>query len=369
MNRRHEVTLFLCGDVMTGRGVDQVLPYSCAPHLHERVVTSALGYITLAERRNGPIPRPVGYEYVWGAALDVLERVRPDARIVNLETSVTTSEDAFPKRINYRMHPSNIPLLVAARVDCCVLGNNHVLDWGVAGLLETLDTIAVAGISVAGAGHDVTGARAPAELRVRGDARVLVFGFGSLDSGIPAEWAAGPARPGVHLLTDFSDDVADDIGRAVTAVKRAGDLAVASIHWGTNWGYGIPAKHRRFAHALIDRAGIDAVHGHSSHHPRAIEVYHDRPILYGCGDFITDYEGISGYEEFRDDLVLAYLPTFDARTQRLVRFQLAPFQLCRFQLVRPSPADHAWLRDTLDRECSRFGHRVASSDELFVLTR
>lgn len=366
---RGEVTLLLSGDVMTGRGIDQVLPHSCAPHLYERVVTSALEYVALAEHVNGPIPRPVGYDYVWGAALDVLARVRPDARIVNLETSVTTSEDAFPKRINYRMHPANIALLTAAGIDCCVLANNHVLDWGVGGLHETLDTIAAAGMQVVGAGRDLAAARAAGGLRVSDDVRVLVFGFGARDSGIPAVWAAGPARSGVHLLTDFSDDVVDDIARAVTAEKRPGDLAVASIHWGENWGYEIPPEHRRFAHALIDRAGIDAVHGHSSHHARAIEVYCDRPILYGCGDLITDYEGIRAYHEFRNDLVLMYLPAFDARTHRLVRFQLAPLRLRRFQLVRPAAADCAWLRNTLTRECRRFGHRITTSGELLDLTR
>jgi poly-gamma-glutamate synthesis protein (capsule biosynthesis protein) len=369
MRSRDELTLFLCGDLMSGRGVDQVLPHSCAPHLYERVVRSARGYVELAERRNGPIGRPVGYRDIWGAALDVLAGVNPDVRIVNLETSVTTSEDAFPKSINYRMHPGNVALLTAAGIDCCVLANNHVLDWGVAGLLETLAALTGAGMQVAGAGRELNEARAPAVLQVADDVRVLVFAFGFMDSGIPPEWAAGPARPGVHLLADFSDDAIADVARAVAAVKRPGDLALASIHWGTNWGYRVPRAHRRFAHALIDRAGIDAVHGHSSHHAKATEVYRDRPIMYGCGDFITDYEGIGGYEQFRDDLVLMYLPTFDARTQRLIRFELAPLQLRRFQLVQPSPADRAWLRDTLDRECRRFGHGISAAGDHLALAR
>ena len=74
---------------------------------------------------------------------------------------------------------------------------------------------------------------------------------------------------------------------------------VASVHWGSNWGYDIPREQTVFAHRLIDEAGVDIIHGHSSHHVRAIEVYKDRLILYGCGDFLNDYEGISGYEEFR----------------------------------------------------------------------
>jgi poly-gamma-glutamate synthesis protein (capsule biosynthesis protein) len=83
--------------------------------------------------------------------------------------------------------------------------------------------------------------------------------------------------------------------------------------WGVNWGYGIPDQHKRFAHQLIDDAGVDIVHGHSSHHPKGIEVYKNKPIIYGCGDLLNDYEGIGRYAPFRADLALMYLPTIDSR--------------------------------------------------------
>jgi poly-gamma-glutamate synthesis protein (capsule biosynthesis protein) len=83
------VTLFLAGDVMTGRGVDQVLPNPADPQLYETYAKSAIDYVKLAERANGPIKVPVAFDYVWGDALAELERRRPDARIINLETAVT----------------------------------------------------------------------------------------------------------------------------------------------------------------------------------------------------------------------------------------------------------------------------------------
>ncbi len=88
-----ELTIFLCGDVMTGRGIDQVLPFPSDPELHEEYARSALDYVELAERLNGPISAPVSYDYIWGDALTELDETAPDARIVNLETSVTTSDD------------------------------------------------------------------------------------------------------------------------------------------------------------------------------------------------------------------------------------------------------------------------------------
>jgi poly-gamma-glutamate synthesis protein (capsule biosynthesis protein) len=359
--------LLLCGDVMTGRGIDQAFPRRCPSRLYEPAVTSARDYVALAEGANGPIPRPMEYAYVWGDARGALEVARPDLRVVNLETSITTSDEPDPKGINYRMHPANVPVLTAAKVDCCTLANNHVLDWGRAGLFETLETLARAGIRWAGAGRTLREAEAPAALEVGGESRVLVFTFGSADAGIPDDWAASGERAGVHLLPDFSGRTIEHLAGLVRAAKKPGDLAVASIHWGPNWGYAIPAAHRRFAHGLIDRAGIDAVHGHSSHHPKAIEVHRERPILYGCGDLLNDYEGIGGQEEFRPDLVLTYLVTFELPPGRLVRLELIPFRLRSFCLNRPSAADLAWVRERLDRECRRFRHRVVPADAALLV--
>ena len=99
-------------------------------------------------------------------------------------------------------------------------------------------------------------------------------------------------------------------------MREPGDVVVASIHWGSNWGYDVPATHTDFAHRLID-AGVDVVHGHSSHHPRPIEVYQGKLILYGCGDLIDDYEGIGGYQKYRDDLRLLYFATVSPGTGRM----------------------------------------------------
>lgn len=344
-------TLFLCGDVMTGRGIDQILPHPSKPHLYEAYMRSARGYVDLAERATGPIPRPVDFRYVWGDALGELERVRPDARIVNLETAVTVSEDAWPgKPIHYRMHPSNVGCLTAAQIDCCVLANNHVLDWGRRGLLETLDTLHREGVQTAGAGRGEGEAAAPAVLDLPGKGRVLVFAFGTEDSGVPEDWAAAGRRAGVSFLEDLSAERVAAIARRVRSRKRAGDLAVASIHWGANWSYAISTAQRVFAHRLIDAAGIDLLHGHSSHHVKGIELYHDKLILYGCGDFLNDYEGIGSHEGYRGDLSLMYFPTLDVATGRLVRLAMVPTQVRHFRVNRAPPQGAAWLEAMLNRE-------------------
>lgn len=352
------ITLFLCGDVMTGRGIDQILPTPSDPRLHEAFASSALTYVELAEQAHGPIPRAVRFDYIWGDALAALQRIAPDVRIINLETSVTTREDWIDKGINYRMHPGNISCLSVAQIDCCILANNHVLDWGDAGLVETLETLQAARIKSAGAGRNLKEAEALAMMPVADKGRVLVFAFGLQSSGIPMDWAAAADKPGVNLLTDVSDQTVRRIAARVQDVKRPNDIIVASIHWGGNWGYSIPIEQTRLAHRLIDQAGVDIVHGHSSHHAKGIEVYRNKPILYGCGDFLNDYEGISGYESFRDDLVLMYVVSMAPSTGKLVRLEMTPMQIRRFQLHDASPADAEWLRDRLHREGRKLGTQV-----------
>src|SRR5437870_3092487 len=309
---------FLCGDVMTGRGIDQALPHPVNPGLYEPYVRDAREYVDLAEKANGPIPRPLNFDYIWGDALQELERAEVDFRIVNLETAITSAETSWSgKEIHYRMHPQNIGCLSAARISACALANNHVLDWGYVGLFETLRTLAAVGVARSGAGENADEAAAPAVLNVPGKGRLLLFSFGSTTSGIPREWCATDSREGENLLDDLSETTAARIANQMRQFQQPCDLLVASIHWGTNWGYDIPPQQIAFAHRLVEE-GIAIVHGHSSHHVRGIEVFKDCLILYGCGDFLTDYEGISGYESFRSDLALMYLIELDSRTGQLV---------------------------------------------------
>ena len=350
--------IFLAGDVMTGRGIDQALPHPCAPPLHEPFMESALGYVRLAERAHGPIARPLDFASLWGEALEELDRVRPHARVVNLETSITRSEAYAPKGINYRMSPENAACLAAAGIDCCVLANNHMLDWGRGGLLDTLSTLRRLHIETAGAGRDLAAARAPAILDIPGEGRLLVYSFACATSGVPRHWAATPDAPGVNMLSDLSEATVADIASRIAEARRPRDIVVASIHWGPNWGHRIAERERAFAHGLIARAGVSIVHGHSAHHAKAIEVYRDRFILYGCGDLLNDYEGIGGYEKFRDDLVLMYFADVDA-AGALLALDMAPLQIRRFRLVRAAREDAAWLQRRLDRESRPFGTRIA----------
>lgn len=353
------ITLFLCGDVMTGRGIDQILPHPGDPTIHEFFIQSARDYVDLAVEANGPIPYPVDFSYIWGDALAEWDRMRPDLKIINLETSVTRSNDyRLGKGVNYRMSPKNIPCLTAAGIDCCSLANNHILDWGYAGLQETCAHLQQVLIKTAGAGNNLKEAEAPAVMEVGEKGRVLVFGCGSESSGIPADWAAAENRPGVWLLKDLSEETVAKIGQKVLEWKQPRDLVVISIHWGGNWGYVIARDQQEFTHRLIEAAGVDIVHGHSSHHVKGIEIYRGKLIFYSCGDFIDDYEGISGFEYFRADLGLMYFAALDPVSGDLAALHLTPTKIKNFKINRAARSEAQWLREVLNREGRRLGTRV-----------
>ena len=363
------ITIFLCGDVMTGRGIDQILPHPSDPTIYESYMKSAQGYVKIAEEVNGAIDFPVSFSYVWGKALEEMDRVVPDVKIINLETSITKSNDYWKgKGINYRMHPENVWILKAAKIGVCSLANNHVIDWGYSGLLETMKTLKNIDIKIAGAGRNLIEAQLPAVQKVQNKGRVIVFAFGLRNSGIPPVWGAEEKNPGVNLLEDLSTKSIRDIQKRVRRVKCKGDIVVASIHWGGNWGYGISSKQRVFSHRLIDEAEVDIIHGHSSHHVKAIEVYKEKLILYGCGDFLNDYEGIGGHEEFRADLSLMYFAKVDPSTGKLLGLQMTPTKIRQFQVIRASNVDTVWLKDTLNREGTSFGtHVIAGKDNRLSL--
>lgn len=354
--------LLLAGDVMTGRGIDQILQHPGDPILYESWARSALRYVELAEQRNGPIPKGVEPEYVWGEALEILGGA--DARIINLETTVTDHFEPWPgKGIHYRMHPDNVDTIKAAGIDCCVLANNHTLDWSYPGLSQSLATLHDAGLAASGAGRDIGEASQPAIIDTESGTRVVVVSVGSTSSGIPRSWAASRDRPGVFLTDSLSRRNVGEVAAKVSTAARSGDVVIVSIHWGPNWGYDIPVSHRRFAHQLIDDAGAHIVHGHSSHHPIGIEVYRGRLILYGCGDLINDYEGIAGHKQFHPDLSVVYLLSVASASGRLQQLDLVPLRMRRFRLERAPPAEIMWLQETMTRECLQFDVRVENADE------
>lgn len=348
--------LLLAGDVMIGRGIDQVLPHPADPKLQEPMVCDARDYIRFAEARHGPIPMSVPPSYPWGESLAFMDASDPDFRIINLETAITSASSPWPqKSIHYRMNPSNINCLMAARIDACCLANNHVLDWGWNGLAQTLHCLKLAGISSVGAGLNPHQAQSPAVFDCAAsecpNGRLLLFSLALPSSGCPINWSATFDRPGIALLPNIDKGTARWLSRYILKHRHSGDRLVLSLHWGANWVQSIPEDHLWFARTLIDLADVDIIFGHSSHHPLPVEIYHNKLILYGCGDLLNDYEGIipSSHRlpSWRSDLGCLYSVRLDCDNGHLLSLDIKPWLIRRFQLQRPAFVDQLWLEETL----------------------
>ena len=215
----------------------------------------------------------------------------------------------------------------------------------------------------AGAGSNLREAESPAIFDIENKCRVIVFSCGMATSGIPPGWSATEDKPGVYLLKDLSDKTVQRIKEKVQEVKREGDIVIVSIHWGSNWGYDISSDQIDFAHKLVDDAGVSIIHGHSSHHVKGIEVYKDRAIIYGCGDFLNDYEGIGGHEQYRSDLSLMYFVSVEPLTGKLTGLRMIPTQIKYFKVNKASGRDALWLKNILNREGNKFGTRVELNED------
>ncbi len=258
--------------------------------------------------------------YPWGDTLSLFREA--DVRLCNLECVISdrgTPWSATPKVFHFRSDAKNVAVLNAARIDAVSLANNHVLDFSYQGLFDMLHHLQQAGIRFAGAGATLKEASNPSIWEVQGRKLVSVpssgsrkdidsrrfpggkvytpnpnessgnaLGFIAITDNEPG-WAASGEQPGVwHVPIRVQGKQAQYLFEVVQQTKAEVACLIVSVHWGSNWGYVPPPEHRLFAHTLIDH-GADIIFGHSSHVARGIEVYQNRPIIYGAGDFIDDY--------------------------------------------------------------------------------
>ena len=171
-------------------------------------------------------------------------------------------------------------MLEDAGIDGVTLANNHTLDANAPGLQETMENLDRAGISHAGGGMDLTSAREPMIFNL-GDTKVGVLSYQNVPS---YEWAwatedtAGTAPLQANILRE-------DVQR----LKRRVDVVVVMPHWGEEYTATPEPGQVDLAHQALD-AGADLVVGGHAHWPKGMEIYRDKPIFYGVGNFLFDQD-------------------------------------------------------------------------------
>lgn len=277
MKSTQEIIIGLAGDTMLGRLVNEVI----------------------SEK---------GYSWPWGTMLSILQST--DINLVNLETTLTRHTLPVPKVFNFRADSDKVESLKKARIDVVNLANNHSLDFGDSGLIETMRVLNKAHIATVGAGADNEQAAKAAIIEKNG-IKIGILGFTDNEP----DWKAGPSKPGINYIE--VGDIAS-VQQAVNNIRSYVDLIILSIHWGPNMLQQPTAEFQQFAHEIIE-SGVDIIHGHSAHILQGIEVYKNKLILYDTGDFVDDY---AVDPQLRNDEGCFFMVTVQKNT--LVQVQLIP---------------------------------------------
>jgi poly-gamma-glutamate capsule biosynthesis protein CapA/YwtB (metallophosphatase superfamily) len=209
-----------------------------------------------------------------------------DLFLVNLECPFTESADKLPKNFNFRARPEFVNTLLAGSVDIVSLANNHMMDYGPQGLIDTLMTLEQARIPYFGAGRTLAEARKPALMTV-GGVRFAFLGYFFLgDRNIePKQVYATETTPGV--AGHFSDvEVMERMLREdIIAAKAQADVVLPFFHWGKESTYDPLPYQVRLARAAID-AGAAGVLGSHPHVLQAMELHQGAPAIYSLGNFV-----------------------------------------------------------------------------------
>jgi poly-gamma-glutamate capsule biosynthesis protein CapA/YwtB (metallophosphatase superfamily) len=162
------------------------------------------------------------------------------------------------------------------------LANNHTFDAEERGFLDTLRVLSLAGIGHVGGGMDLADARKPV-IVARNGIKIGILGYTQFNNFGESVFAAD-GRPGIVPMDPFL--IKEDIGKLRPQV----DYVMVAIHWATSRSAEVSPLNRAFAHELID-AGADVILGHHPPHPKGIEVYHGKVILYAPSNVLRGHNG------------------------------------------------------------------------------
>lgn len=275
------------------------------------------------------------FTYVWGDTIDIIKRA--DFSLINLECPVSSKGKEWNKTFkvfHFRANLDAIQVLNSASIDYVSLANNHILDYDIEGLIDTLDILDKNNISHSGAGRNLKEAVKPAiiekklkpkpsnnhdfyynvdneEVNNNDSKNTIRIGLISLTDNEP-EWEAKYDLPGINYIptTLDPDTYYYRLQNYIENTKKQSDLVIVSSHVGPHFRETPSTKYVNFAHKIID-FGADIYWGHSNHMPQGIELYkhndNNKIILYDCGDFIDDYAIDSNY---RNDLSFIFLLHF-----------------------------------------------------------
>jgi poly-gamma-glutamate synthesis protein (capsule biosynthesis protein) len=204
----------------------------------------------------------------------------------NLEGALTNGGEPWPKGFTFRTPPQYAPGLASAGFDIVALANNHTMDFGAVGMLDTISALNEAGVHSAGAGLNDASAWAPAVLQANGLTVAFIACALTPDEGggfsIYA-WAAGATTAGMAVCST------DRITTDVRAARAINDFVVVSVHAGDEYVNAPNTTQVVLSEAAL-AAGADVVLGHHAHVVQPVEQRGGQLIAWGLSNFIFDLD-------------------------------------------------------------------------------
>src|SRR3984957_9093849 len=254
---------------------------------------------------------------------------------VNLETAVTSRGAPQPKTYHFRTGPAAFTALRRAGVDLVTMANNHVLDYGQAGLADTLAAAKAARFPYVGIGADAAAAWAPYVTTVKG-MRIAVIGVSQV-AELASSWVATASRPGEANAIDLTRTLA-----AVRAARRLAPTVIVFMHWGTE-GESCPDPNQLSLARKLAAAGASIIVGAHAHMLQGSGWLGHTFVAYGMGNFLwweSSYSTSTGVLELtlhsRAPLTARFIPAVVSRTAQPIALRGAP--------ARRAAAHYASLR-------------------------
>lgn len=201
-----------------------------------------------------------------------------DFAAVNLETAVTNGGTPQPKTFHFRTPATAFTALRDAGVDLVTMANNHVLDYGQAGLADTLTAARAARFPYVGIGINAAAAWAPYVITIKG-VKIAIIGVSQV-AELASSWVATDTRPGEANAIDLGRTLA-----AVRSAKRLASIVIVFMHWGTE-GESCPDPAQLSLARELSAAGASIIVGAHAHMLQGSGWLGRTFVAYGMGNFL-----------------------------------------------------------------------------------
>lgn len=249
-SNKTNLSVTVTGDVMFGRKTASVLSQSESPYRYVSNVTNT-----------------------------------SDILLVNTENPFTTSSDAVKPDVPLKASPEYIDLINGTQgTVVATTANNHIYDYGLEGLTDTIENLDAKGILHVGSGQNKQEATEPVTIEKNGY-NVTIFNY--MDSSNFQEYSSDVMPSATDDRAGYSAWDNTESSQQISEAKEYSDFVIVYMHYGNEYSRSPNDSQKDISHKAID-AGADTVIGTHPHVTQGIEMYNGKPIFYSLGNFIFD---------------------------------------------------------------------------------